>query len=214
MKIVSLIMILIYSFVLQFYSDFPDSVVHQRYDPVKIASVNRVTSTQTKLNALLALINRLNWRKFVVVTDNEHESNHFVNLLKETLRPRNLEMKDWLVFPFDSLVENMSNRFGELGSDANTIILLTNNLKLAFDIFYAKEHFISKSSWVFLSDLDIRTLTSYSLPEDIFTLAPKYSQEATTSGFVYDGIQSISHALRTGRDGKVFTCPKMSEFRR
>lgn len=193
--------------------DYPNEEINYKYDPVRVATVNRTTSTQTQLSALLALFHNLNWKKFVVVTDGVHGSNRLVNLLEESLGPWNLEMIDWLLFTPDSSSDEMSSSFAHLGKDANAILLITNNLKMANDIFNAKET-ISPSSWIFVSDLDVATFTNTSFPDMIYTLTPTLIQEITVSGFVDDAVRSISLALATRSNTEVGTCPRMDEMRR
>ena len=193
--------------------DSPYEEINYNYDRARVASVNRTTSAQTQLSALLSLFYNLNWKKFVAVTDDVHESSRFVNLLEESLIPWNLEMIDWLLFTSDSSHEDMRYRFSHLDKDAVTILLITNNLKMANDIFMAKEE-ILPSSWIFVSDLDVATFTNTSFPEAIYTLTPKSTQEITVSGFVDDAVRSISLALAKRRESEVDTCPRMDKMRR
>ena len=193
--------------------DYPNEEINYKYDPVRVATVNRTTSTETQLSALLALFHNLNWKKFVVVTDGVHESNRLVNLLEESLGPWNLEMIDWLLYTPDVSFDELSSSFHDLGKDAHAILLITNNLKMANDIFKAKETF-SQSSWIFVSDLDVETFTNTSFPDVIYTLTPTNIKEVTVSGFVDDAVRSISLALARRSDPQVGTCPKMDEMRR
>ena len=193
--------------------DYPNEEINYKYDPVRVATVNRTTSTETQLSALLALFHNLNWKKFVVVTDGVHESNRLVNLLEESLGPWNLEMIDWLLYTPDVSFDELSYSFHDLGKDAHAILLITNNLKMANDIFKAKETF-SQSSWIFVSDLDVETFTNTSFPDVIYTLTPTNIKEVTVSGFVDDAVRSISLALARRSDPQVGTCPTMDEMRR
>lgn len=197
----------------QFSLDYTNEEITYKYDPVRVATVNRTTSTQTQLSALLALFHNLNWKKFVVVTDGMHGSNRLVNLLEESLGPWNLEMIDWLLYTPDVSFDEMFNNFYDLGKDAHAILLITNNLKIANDIFKAKET-ISPSSWIFVSDLDVTTFTNTSFPEEIYTLTPTLTQEITVSDFVDDAVRSISLALARRSVPQAGTCPKMDEMRR
>lgn len=197
----------------QFSLDYTNEKITYKYDPVRVATVNRTTSTQTQLSALLALFHNLNWKKFVVVTDGMHGSNRLVNLLEESLGPWNLEMIDWLLYTPDVSFDEMFNNFYDLGKDAHAILLITNNLKIANDIFKAKET-ISPSSWIFVSDLDVTTFTNTSFPEEIYTLTPTLTQEITVSDFVDDAVRSISLALARRSVPQAGTCPKMDEMRR
>ena len=193
--------------------DYANEEINYKYDPVRVASVNRTTSTQTQLSALLALFHNLNWKKFVVVTDGVHESNRRVNLLQESLGPWNLEMIDWLLYTPEVSLDEISSSFSHLGKDAQAILLITNNLKMANDVFKAKES-ISPSSWIFVSDLDVMTFTNTSFPDVIYTLTPKFIKEITVSGFVDDAVRSLSLALARRSDPEVDKCPKMGEMRR
>lgn len=193
--------------------DYPYKEKDYNYDRARVISVNRTTSAPTQLSALLSLFYKLNWRKFVVVTDNVYESSRFVNLLEESLVPWNLEMIDWLLFTPYSPTEEMSYKFYNLGEDSNTILLITNSLAMANDIFRAKEG-ISPSSWIFVSDLFVTTFTNTSFPDMIYTLTPTSLQEITISGFVDDAVRSISLALTKRRDTEVGTCPKLGQMRR
>lgn len=193
--------------------DYANEEINYKYDPVRVATVNRTTSTQTQLSALLALFHNLNWKKFIVVTDGVHESNRLVNLLQESLGPWNLEMIDWLLYTPDVSFDEMSSSFDHLGKDAHAILLITNNLKMANDIFKAKET-ISPSSWIFVSDLDVTTFTNTSFPHVIYTLTPTLIQEITVSGYVDDAVRSISLALARRSNPEFGTCPKMDEMRR
>ena len=197
----------------QFSLDYTNEEINYKYDPVRVATVIRTTSTQTQLSALLALFHNLNWKKFVVVTDGVHGSNHLVNLLEESLGPWNLEMIDWLLYTPDVSFDEMYFNFYDLGKDAHAILLITNNLKIANDIFKAKER-ISPSSWIFVSDLDVTTFTNTSFPEVIYTLTPTLPQEITVSDFVDDAVHSISLALARRSAPQAGTCPKMDEMRR
>ncbi|PFX22265.1 Glutamate receptor ionotropic, NMDA 1 [Stylophora pistillata] len=114
-----------------FYPNYQNSGMQLRYDPHHVSSINRVSSVETKRDALLALIGKLNWSKFFVMTDDEPGSNYFVNLLKESLGPRNLNLTDWLVV-FEH--EDLYHHFEELGNDVNNIILITNNLLLVKEV--------------------------------------------------------------------------------
>ena len=193
--------------------DYANEEIDYKYDPVRVATVNRTTSTQTQLSALLALFHTLNWKKFVVVTDGVYESNRLVNLLQESLGPWNLEMIDWLLYTPDVSYDEMYFSFEDLGKNAHAILLITNNLKMANDIFKAKEA-ISPSSWIFVSDLDVTTFMNTSFPEMIYTLTPRLIQEITVSGYVDDAVRSISLALARRRIPETGTCPKMDEMRR
>lgn len=193
--------------------DYANEEINYKYDPVRVATVNRTTSTQTQLSALLALFHNLNWKKFIVVTDGVHESNRLVNLLQESLGPWNLEMIDWLLYTPDVSFDEMSSSFDRLGKDAHAILLITNNLKMANDIFNARET-ISPSSWIFVSDLDVTTFTNTSFPDVIYTLTPTLIQEITVSGYVDDAVRSISLALARRSNPEFGTCPKMDEMRR
>ena len=193
--------------------DYPYEEKNYNYDRARVISVNRRTSAPTQLSALLSLFYKLNWRKFVVLTDNVYESNRFVNLLEESLVPWNLEIIDWLLFTPDSPPEEMSYRFSNLGEDSNTILLITNRLRMARDIFGAKEE-IFPSSWIFVSDLFSTTFTNTSFPDMIYTLTPTSLQEITISGFVDDAVRSISLALTKRRHTEVGTCPKLHQMRR
>lgn len=198
---------------MQFSIDYPYGEIDYNYDRARVASVNRTTSAQTQLSALLSLFYNLNWRKFVAVTDDVHESSRFVNLLEESLIPWNLQMIDWLLFTADSPPEEMTFRFANLDEDATTVLLITNNLNMANDIFGAKEA-IFPSSWIFVSDLDVTMFTNNSFPDTIYTLTPTAIQEITMSGFVDDAVRSISLALAKRRDTEVSSCPKMPKMRR
>ena len=193
--------------------DYANEEIDYKYDPVRVATVNRTTSTQTQLSALLALFHKLNWKKFIVVTDGVHESNRLVNLLQESLGPWNLEMIDWLLFTPEVSFHEMSSSFERLGKDAHAILLMTNNLKMANDVFKVEEN-ILQSSWIFVSDLDVETFTNISFPYYIYTLTPTLIQEITVSGYVDDAVRSISLALARRRNPEVGTCPKMGEMRR
>jgi len=193
--------------------DYTNEEINYKYDPVRVATVYRTTSAQTQLSALLALFHNLNWKKFVVVTDGVHGSNHLVNLLEESLGPWNLEMIHWLLYTPDVSFDEMNNNFYDLGKDAHAILLITNNLKIANDIFKAKER-ISPSSWIFVSDLDVMTFTNTSFPDRIYTLTPTLTQEITVSDFVDDAVHSISLALARRSAHQAGTCPKMDEMRR
>lgn len=193
--------------------DYPYEEINYNYDRARVASVNRTTSAQTQLSALLSFFYNLNWRKFVVVTDDVHESSRFVNLLKDSLVPWNLEMIDWLLFTPDSPPEEMAFRFHNLDKDANTVLLITNNLNMANNIFWVKEG-ISPSAWIFVSDLDVSTFTNTSFPDMTYTLTPTSIQEITISGFVDDAVRSISLALAKRGNTEVDTCPKMDKMRR
>ena len=193
--------------------DYPYEEKNYNYDRARVISVNRRTSAPTQLSALLSLFYKLNWRKFVVLTDNVYESNRFVNLLEESLVPWNLEIIDWLLFTPDSPPEEISHRFYNLGEDSNTILLITNSLKMARDVFREKE-VISPSSWIFVSDLFVPTFTNTSFPDMIYTLTPTSLQEITISGFVDDAVRSISLALTKRRDTEAGTCPKLHQMRR
>ena len=193
--------------------DYAKEELNYKYDPVRVATVSRPTSAQTKLSALLALFHNLNWKKFVVVTDGVHESNRLVNLLQESLGPWNLEMMDWLLYTPDVSLDEISSSFRHLGKDAYAILLITNNLKMANDIFQVEETMLS-SSWILVSDLDVTTFTNNSFPDVIYTLTPTLIQEITVSGFVDDAVRSISLALARRSGPEVGTCPKMDEMRR
>lgn len=197
----------------QFSLDYANEEIDYKYDPVRVATVNRTTSTQTQLSALFALFHTLNWKKFVVVTDGVHESHRLVNLLQESLGPWNLEMIDWLLYTPDVSFDEMYFSFEHLGKNARAILLITNSLKMANKIFKAKES-ISRSKWIFVSDLDLTTFTNTSFPETIYTLTPTLIQEITLSGYVDDAVRSISLALARRRNPEVGTCPKMDEMRR
>jgi len=197
----------------QFSMDHSKDEINYKYDPVGVATVSRTTSTQTQLSAVLALFHNLNWKKFVVVTDGVHESNRLVNLLQESLGPWNLEMIDWLLYTPDVSCDEISSSFRHLGKDARAILLITNNLKMANDIFQVKET-MSRSSWIFVSGLDVRTFTNNSFPDEIYTLTPTFIQEITVSGFVDDAVRSVSLALARRSGPEVGTCPKMDEMRR
>jgi len=196
----------------QFSMDHSKEEINYKYDSVRVATVSRATSTETQLRAVLALFHNLNWKKFVVVTDGVHESNRLVNLLQESLGPWNLEMIDWLLYTPDVSFDEISSSFRHLGKNGHAILLITNNLKMANEIFQVKE--TESSSWIFVSDLDVRTFTNNSFPEEIYTLTPTFTQEITVSGFVDDAVRSISLALARRSASEVGTCPKMDEMRR
>lgn len=193
-----------------FYPNYQYTGIHQSYDPAHVSSINTVSSTVTKRDALLALLGKLNWKKFLVVTDSEPSSNYFVNLLKESLHPRNLNLTEWLVYN----EENFDYFEKKLETDASNIILVTNNLSLAEQILSVKEDFPSWT-WIFLCDLDVGSLGSQWHWDYVYTITPKYSLKVKLSDFVDDAVSSISHAVTgNGRKGKAFSCPKICTFRR
>jgi len=124
-------------------------------------------------------------------------------------------MLDWLVFTPDDSSEYINLRFQKLQHRKVAFLLVTDNLKLAHNIFSgAGEHFLSNDLWIIVSDLDVRTLLDYYYPQNTVSLNPKKSQEITTSGYVDDAVHSITRAFVNRPDDQVIACPDEQEMRR
>ncbi|XP_068670177.1 glutamate receptor ionotropic, NMDA 1-like [Montipora capricornis] len=200
----------------EFYEQPPFEEVTYNYDPVTVASMNRTTSIETKINALLSFLNEIKWGKFVVVSDNDYQSVGFVSLLQEHLPPRNMRITEWLVFSGDDTFEDIFYRFQTLSDGVTTFLLVTNNLKVSLNTFMgAAEASIQVDTWVVVSDLHVATF-HYSLfpPTDVFSLTPKTTKEIPISAFVEDAVRAVSLALSKRPRSKGYSCPRMKEMRR
>lgn len=189
-----------------------DQGINYNYDPVSVASMNRIRSTETKISALLALLHNLKWRKFVAVTGSDHESTSLVNSLEGHLRVRNVEILDWFVFTPNTTALEMYHRFQTLTNDAVTFLLITNNLTMSHNAFSVAAG--RTQSWIVLSDLDVKTFIYSQFPQDVYSLTPTTTQEITLSSFVDDTVRAIGLSLVERPISVVSSCTKMSEMRR
>ena len=174
--------------------------------------MNKIKGTETRIAALLAVLQELTWRRFVLITDNDSESLRFVSLLEQTLVVSNLEIIDWFLFTRDAIVEMISIRFQNLSSDATTFLAITNNNTLLTQLFFGAR---GLGSWIILSDLNVMQFSHFNFPDYAFLMTPRINHELTTHSFVDDAVQSISLALTerpsTSSNGG---CPNTNDLRR
>ena len=175
--------------------------------------MNRSTSLQTKISALLAFITKLGWTKFVAVSDNDPESISFMILLEEHLRPRNMKMIDWLVFTSDYSRYDISPRFQTLDSDLANFLLITNNLAMTMETFIGAT-VTEYQHWVVVSDLNVEIFANFHFPPNTYSLTPRMTREVTLNGSVDDVVHSIGLALSARSDTINGACPRMRELRR
>ena len=175
--------------------------------------MNKATSIETKIKALLSFLNEINWRKFVVIADNDYQSVSFVSSMREHVRPRNMRIMDWFVISADDTPKDVYYKFLSSNS-TTTFVLVTNKLSIAFNAFAGAAKLYDQS-WVVVSDLDVRTFRySRFPPNDVYSVTPKTTQEISLSAIVEDSVRSISYALKKRRKSKGHSCPRMKETRR
>lgn len=186
------------------------------YDPVTVASMNKLTSIETKIKALLSFLDEINWRKFVVIADSDYQSVSFVSSLREHVHPRNMRIMDWFVISADDTPKDVHYKFVSLQNGTKTFVLVTNKVSIAFNAFVgAGAAKIHDQSWVVVSDLDVRIFRHLIFPpNDVYSVTPKRTQEISLSAIVEDSVRSISYALKKRPKSKGDSCPRMKEMRR
>lgn len=176
--------------------------------------MNKLTSIETKIKALLSFLNEINWRKFVVIADSDYQSVSFVSSLREHVHPRNMRIMDWFVISAEDTLKDVHYKFVSLNKGTKTFVLVTNKLSVVFNAFAGASK-IHDQSWVVVSDLDVRTFHhSIFPPNDVYSVTPKRTQEISLSAIVEDSVRSISYALKKRPKSKGESCPRMKEMRR
>lgn len=178
--------------------------------------MNKLTSIETKIKALLSFLNEINWRKFVVIADSDYQSVSFVSSLREHVHPRNMRIMDWFVISADDTPKDVHDKFVSLKNGTKTFVLVTNKVSIAFNAFAgAGAAKIHDQSWVVVSDLDVRIFRHLIFPpNDVYSVTPKRTQEVSLSAIVEDSVRSISYALNKRPKSKGDSCPRMKEMRR